>query len=221
MKTNKKILSIKEVLKSIDRYSCPFDINLHCHSYHSDGSLSPVELIKNASKLGLKHFAITDHHSIDSYHPIIDWIENNKYNDEFTIPKFWSGIEITCLLKNCLIHAIGLDFDVYSNNIKHFIDKNVRRGYKLSAEYVVDSIHQANGVCILAHPGRYRIDFMTLINEAKNIDFDGIEVWYDYERKNKWSPSLYICESIENLTFKLDMLPSCGTDTHGMSLLKR
>ena len=39
-------------------------IDLHTHSTHSDGFLTPTELIKQATKIGLEAIALTDHDAI-------------------------------------------------------------------------------------------------------------------------------------------------------------
>ena len=40
-------------------------IDLHTHTYHSDGVLSPTQLVEKAKKIGLAAIAITDHDSIN------------------------------------------------------------------------------------------------------------------------------------------------------------
>ena len=39
-------------------------IDLHVHSNHSDGTLSPEELVVLAAKTGLSAFALTDHDTV-------------------------------------------------------------------------------------------------------------------------------------------------------------
>ncbi len=40
-------------------------IDLHCHSYYSDGTFSPEGLVIEAKKRGLYALALTDHDTID------------------------------------------------------------------------------------------------------------------------------------------------------------
>ena len=54
---------LKDVLDQVGPSSCPTTHNFHCHTICSDGSLEPLELIQQATKRGLKHLAVTDHHS--------------------------------------------------------------------------------------------------------------------------------------------------------------
>ena len=39
-------------------------IDLHLHSTHSDGTLTPAELIRQAKSLGLSAVALTDHNTV-------------------------------------------------------------------------------------------------------------------------------------------------------------
>ena len=80
---------------------------------------------------------------------------------------------------------------------------------------------RSGGLSFLAHPARYRIPFYKLIPEANKQGVDGIEVWYDYELKERWQASYFVCSEINKLTENLEMLKSCGTDSHGYSLLGR
>ena len=91
----------------------------------------------------------------------------------------------------------------------------------MTAPMVVKAIHQAGGIAILAHPARYRISFTELIKEASLIGFDGAEAWYDYEYRNIWTPTEFVCSSVDKLLKKHNLLSSCGTDTHGGNILTR
>ena len=46
---------------NINQYSCPLNVNFHCHSIYSDGSLGVEQLLDQAYKNNLKFIAlITD-----------------------------------------------------------------------------------------------------------------------------------------------------------------
>ncbi len=210
---------IKEVLKNISIESCPYDVNFHCHTTFSDGSLDPEELISRAVQLGLHHIAVTDHHSLKAIPVINNWLR--EYNNVDSSLVFWSGIEISCILNGCLVHILGLGIDTNSEYLHPYIQGESVQGVQLQAKEVIKAINNSNGISILAHPARYRIDFATLIERAFDLGIDGIEVWYDYEFNKTWKPSKFICESIDKLTTKYKLIKSCGTDSHGYSLLGR
>ena len=217
IKVNNKLIKI---LKTVHKASCPYDVNFHCHSTYSDGSLNPLELYKQANNLQFKNLAITDHHSIQAYKDICQYIsqlEESKYRST----NIWPGIEITGILRGCLVHIIGLGFDTKSTYMDPYTKGNSLSGNLLQANQIISAISKSDGLSFLAHPARYRLPFDVLIEEAYSIGFDGVEVWYDYDRSSVWQPSLFVCEKINDLISKYNMLKSCGTDTHGLSLLSR
>ena len=214
---NKKELI--DLTSKIDKYSCPHIINFHCHTKFSDGSFDPEQLLDQVFFNKLKFISITDHHTIKAH----DYIEKNnileKYpNDAF---KLIPGIEINCLLLGCLVHVVGLGINIKSNQLTPYIQGESPVGNDLHIKSVTNAIRLAGGLSFLAHPARYRIPFYKLIPEANKQGVDGIEVWYDYELKERWQASYFVCSEINKLTESLRMLKSCGTDSHGYSLLGR
>ena len=218
--TNKDFLCLKNIIKSVTKDSCPNSINFHMHSTYSDGSLSPIEIYNQALELNIDHYAITDHHSVDAYLELVKIIESD-YLDSSIFPKLWTGIEITCLLKGCLVHVLGLGFDPSSKHLLPYVENRSAIGNELLASNVVDSIHNANGIAVLAHPARYKLPFDILIDEASKLNFDAVETWYNYERAPIWIPSEFICDKIFDCANSYSLLSTCGTDTHGLSLLRR
>ncbi len=216
MKVNHPLIPI---LRSINKFSCPSKSNFHTHTNHSDGSLSPVDLFIQANNNKLENIAITDHHSIKAYKEIQNFID--QYNNIDYPTKLWSGIEITGLLKGVLVHILALGFDVDSHYLHPYLKGDSVKGDLLEASNIIQRINKANGLSVLAHPARYKLIYNQLINEAKKIGFDGVEVWYDYERSHVWRSSPFVCEKISDLVNRLGMLSTCGTDTHGLSLMHR
>lgn len=47
-------------------------LELHCHTRCSDGSLSPAELLAQASRLGVTVLAVTDHDTMAAYDELWD-----------------------------------------------------------------------------------------------------------------------------------------------------
>ena len=43
-----------KLTSNINKYSCPKNINFHCHTKFSDGSLDPYEILEQAYKNKLK-----------------------------------------------------------------------------------------------------------------------------------------------------------------------
>ena len=209
--------SLVQVLQGVHGGSCPGELNFHCHTLHSDGSLRPEELASQAASLGLRHLAITDHHSTAALEPAGQTLERLAQQGS-AVPQLWSGIEISCLLEGCLVHVLGLDFDAQARALEPYRQGQAPVGQVLRAEEVVKRIHGAGGLALLAHPGRYRKPFAPLIDAAAALGFDGAEAYYDYAMAPHWQPTPLVCDAIASQLEKLGLLRSCGTDSHGLAL---
>ena len=205
------------VLESCGPEACPDTLNFHCHTICSDGSLEPLDLIRQASERGLHHLAVTDHHSTLAIAPMQRWlIEQSRQGS--VVPTLWTGVEISALLKGCLVHVLALGFELDHPALRIYCRGDAVVGEPLRAESVVQAIHAAGGLAVLAHPARYRLGPQELIQTAADLGFDGGEAWYDYEMNPTWSPSPLVCESIASQLENLGLLRTCGTDSHGIDL---
>ncbi|WP_190600266.1 PHP domain-containing protein [Candidatus Vesicomyidisocius sp. SY067_SCS001] len=79
-------------------------IDLHNHSYYSDGILSPTEVVRLANKQNCDMFALTDHDTIDGLDEAS--FEANKLNLKFVF-----GTEISAIWNNMTIHILGLNIN--------------------------------------------------------------------------------------------------------------
>ncbi|MCY4235788.1 MAG: PHP domain-containing protein [Cyanobacteria bacterium MAG CAR2_bin_4] len=208
-----------KVLAMIDRHSCPGRCNFHCHTTCSDGSLTPEELAVQAAELGLEHLAVTDHHSQRAY-PLAQQTLAALQRQGQAVPRLWRGVEISALLKGCLVHVLALGYGA-EEPLMPYLQGEAVRGKALQAGAVVSAVHRAGGLAALAHPARYRLDFRVLIRAAQGLKFDAVETWYDYDMGPWWQPSPLICDHVDQLRQDLGLLASCGTDTHGANLRGR
>ena len=80
-------------------------IDLHNHSYYSDGVLSPSEVVRLAKKEGCDVFALTDHDTTDGL------IEAQQQADESDL-KLIHGVEISAMWSNMTVHILGLGVDI-------------------------------------------------------------------------------------------------------------
>ena len=209
-----------DVLAGVGPDSCPGELNFHCHTICSDGSLEPEELIAQATRKGLRHLAVTDHHSSRAHPPMRDWLERQRDRGS-ELPTLWSGMEISCILRGCLVHVLALGFELDHPALQSYNLGDAAVGEALRAETVVRAIHAAGGLAVLAHPARYRLGHAELIDAAAAIGIDGGEAWYDYDMQTSWRPSPLVCEAIDCQLTELGLLRTCGTDSHGLSLSGR
>ncbi len=97
-----------------------FFADLHCHSTHSDGTVSPKELVLLAKSLGLKGLSITDHDTATSF------LAAKPFADEaglLLIP----GVEFSATLDKTSVHILGYSFDPEHQAIKELCLKHVSR----------------------------------------------------------------------------------------------
>lgn len=79
-------------------------IDLHNHSYYSDGILSPSEVVRLAKKSGCNVFALTDHDTTNG----LDEAQQEANNQQI---KLIHGVEISTMWSNMTLHIIGLNID--------------------------------------------------------------------------------------------------------------
>ncbi|MEO0828448.1 MAG: PHP domain-containing protein [Cyanobacteria bacterium J06639_16] len=224
-------LAIKQVFQSIHVESCPSSYNFHMHTVCSDGRLEPEALVEQAISLGLKGFAITDHHSVRGYQRAKNWLEDWQWRHPLprrrangclkpSLPRLWTGVEITADLVGTEVHILGFAFNPEDTAMQVYLHGAPRGGARLAAA-VIKAIQTAGGLAVLAHPVRYRAMPEQLIPAAADLGIDGVEAYYAYDNPTTWRPSPEKTETVEALAKQFDLLKTCGTDTHGNSLLKR
>ena len=102
--------------------------DLHLHTFYSDSTFSPEEVIETANKVGLKAIAICDHDCIDGIPQCIELAK--KYNIEI-IP----GVELTVEKEDSEIHILGYFIDWkaswFREKIKTMQQGRVNRMYKM------------------------------------------------------------------------------------------
>jgi hypothetical protein len=218
--------ALRQVFEGITPESCPQSFNFHMHTICSDGRLRPEQLMEQAIAIGLKGFAITDHHSVEGYRKAQSWLKawqdapENPQPDH--APHLWTGVEITANLLNTEVHILCYAFDPDAAAIQPYLHgmTSTSEAKPLAAE-VIAAMGQAGGVTVLAHPVRYKRSPEDLIPEAARLGIDGIETYYAYNNPSPWKPSPKETAQVLAIGQSYDLLNTCGTDTHGLSLLQR
>ena len=214
---------LKQVWQNLTKDSCPYQYNFHLHTRCSDGQLSPKDLMRQASAIGLSGMAITDHHSTLGYEIAQKWLisQSEEGGSQRPFPHLWTGIEITALLGKCEVHILGYAFDIRSSSMQPYQQSERPQGGEARADRVIDALHQAGGLAILAHPFRYKRPAADLLPLAVENEIDGLEAYYAYGNPNPWQPSDQQTEATKAFCDEYGLLATCGTDTHGTSLLRR
>lgn len=90
-----------------------FRADLHCHSFCSDGSMSPKELVDSALQEGLKALSITDHDTIEAYSEVSSYAKERGLI-------LGPGVELSTEHKKQSVHILGYDFSIESESLKAY-----------------------------------------------------------------------------------------------------
>jgi predicted metal-dependent phosphoesterase TrpH len=92
--------------------------DLHTHTTASDGTLSPTELVKRSSEIGLSVLGITDHDTLGGVS------EAMKASSDYGV-EIVPGIEISCgwNINDYSIHILGLFVDPNNADLVSFLQK--------------------------------------------------------------------------------------------------
>jgi predicted metal-dependent phosphoesterase TrpH len=214
--------TLRQVFATLSAESCPQTYNFHMHTVCSDGKLQPAEVITQAIDLGLTGLAITDHHTVEGYRVAQRWLEDWQWNHPGQIaPRLWAGVEINAQLLNTEVHILAYAFDSQHSAIQPYLRRHTTSGSDYQANRVIAAVHRAGGLAVLAHPARYRRSHQDLIPAAAQAGIDGVETFYAYTNPTPWQPSSQQTAEVRSLSDTYGLLNTCGTDTHGRSLLQR
>lgn len=123
-------------------------VDMHVHSYWSDGELSPMELIQAAREKGLDGIALTDHDTFAGVKELQEFGRKMDFN-------VYGGVEISCMDKKRKrqVHILGYGIDdcgmeqmenyllPLRNSMKKAVKKSIsaleQNGYPISSEAVL------------------------------------------------------------------------------------
>ncbi|MGB3496118.1 MAG: PHP domain-containing protein [Elainellaceae cyanobacterium] len=219
---NSAAAQLKHIFQAIAPDHCPALANFHMHTFCSDGQLDPEALVQQAVFLGLRNLAITDHHTINGYRHAHQWLRHHGATANTSVlPKLWPGLEVNAGLLDIEVHILCYAFVPDHPALQPYVQGEAATGDDYDAAQVIDAIHQAGGLAVLAHPARYRRSPADLIGAAAAMNLDGVESYYAYDNPEPWRPSPKQTEIVYQLGEQYGLFHTCGTDTHGESLLKR
>jgi 3',5'-nucleoside bisphosphate phosphatase len=100
--------------------------DLHTHTYHSDGTRSPREVIDVARGHGIEIVSISDHDNLAAYFEIKSYADSQGVT---LVP----GVELSCIHEGVDIHVLAYAFDALDERLdarlRKFRDTRQRRGH--------------------------------------------------------------------------------------------
>ncbi|MBU6229941.1 MAG: PHP domain-containing protein [Cyanobacteria bacterium REEB459] len=226
--------ALSRIFESVEWTSCPRTFNFHMHTVCSDGKLTPSALMEQVIDIGLEAFAITDHHTLEGFFQAKAWLEDWRWRHPTPlqrsihghqavgrVPRLFTGIEITAVLEQLEIHILGYGFYPGHAALTPYLQNYGFGKDRPAAGQVIEAIQAAGGLAVLAHPARYRLDIATTIAQVAAAGIDGVEAYYAYANPDSWQPCTRSTTVAIDLAHQYNLFTTCGTDTHGQSLLRR
>ena len=186
-------------------------IDLHIHTFYSDGEGNPEQIVKSAKEKGYELISITDHNTIEAH---------NKISDNILL----TGVEFDCWAGYVFIHLLAYGIDINNDSLKNFLAKNKFGTTKViprllsfrNLKKLIEAIHEAGGIAVLAHPACcWTFSLERLIKNLMKIGLDGVEVYYPYPRF-RGILKFHCAETVKKIADKYpDLIQTGGTDFHG------
>lgn len=94
-------------------------IDLHLHTFHSDGTFSPEEVVRRAKELGLSAISVTDHDTVDG----VPAARGAAGKDLEIIP----GVEMTVVFRDRELHILGYGIRIEDPEFAALLDRLKQR----------------------------------------------------------------------------------------------
>ena len=152
-------------------------IDLHVHSYESDGTLSPTQVVQKAAEAGLYAIALTDHDTVSG---IAEALAAGRQYGVRVIP----GIEISAARNGGDVHILGYGVDWHATEFLKELDKirlirlerNVKmakllenHGFSITYEDLIEKFGDRSTIT-RAHFARYLYDTKQIGSIAEAFD---------------------------------------------------
>ena len=205
---------IRELIKSFDPIEYFDYVNLHIHSKFSDGKAEFEDIIQQAKELEYKKIAICDHNTVEGH---------KLYQDEVLIP----AVEFDCWCGYVFLHLLAYGIDVNNPVLDEFMAKSkseteadiVRIFAKRDIKRLINAIHEAGGIAVLAHPACcWALNLDKFVGKLVSYGLDGIEVHYPY-RRHRAIIRFASLRQIKDIAEKYNLIITGGTDCHTRNIM--
>ncbi len=173
---------------------------LHVHSVFSDGEESLDRLVEGLRLAGMSFAAVSDHAEVFDDRRIAEYRQ-----------------KCDALSTHSFIVVPGLEFALHGGEI-HILGYGITHRIRFNGvEELVDGIHEAGGIAVLAHPPVGSINILGSIRGK----LDGVEVWngrYDGTLAPR-ADSFQLLRRVRALNPKAAAY--CGIDLHKIGQLRR
>lgn len=155
--------------------------DLHIHTYYSDGTMSPKEVVREAKDRNLGVIAITDHDVLDSYE------ELKKEAKEAGIIAI-RGVEIDSIFEGHLVHLLAYKFndnekffDLVNRAKETLLQTSVELVKRMENDYEDISLEDYNSYEYDRRKGGWKGIHYLLDRKVTERLFDGMKFYGKYE----------------------------------------
>lgn len=99
-------------------------IDLHTHSYYSDGEFSPIDICNKAKEAGVSVLSITDHNTVDGCKELF------RINKDLGV-RFIPGIELDVNIDFGKLQILGYNIDVFNEDLERIGKKTLEINLKI------------------------------------------------------------------------------------------
>jgi predicted metal-dependent phosphoesterase TrpH len=182
-------------------------IDLHCHSYFSDGELSPGDLLSKAIDANISILALTDHDTIAG---LSLFHEASKAHNVKTI----SGVELSVRWKKYDLHVLGLNINIGDSKLAQLLSQQnearITRAHQigecLAHHGILDAYKKASEIAGHERVGRPHFA-QVLINEGVVGDMQAAFKRFLGQGKSAYVPTAWI-----DMSGAVDVINAVGGD---------
>lgn len=115
-------------------------IDLHVHSTYSDGSLSPLQLVREALACGVTALGLVDHDTTDGLRPLLKACREERSDDGRRLTAV-PGVEVSTAVPRGTMHLLGYYPDVHRPALQVLLAR-IRNGRDERNREIMNRLHQ-------------------------------------------------------------------------------
>ncbi len=124
--------------------------DLHTHSYYSDGTMSPEEILKEALQNNVGLIALTDHDMLEGSRELRSLCQAADIN-------FLTGVELNSLYEGLNYHILGYGVDIDNPDFQAFVNKNRSLLFQVNS-LLIEKMEQDYPSISIAEYNNYQYD---------------------------------------------------------------
>ncbi|MDD6796638.1 MAG: PHP domain-containing protein [Clostridiaceae bacterium] len=159
--------------------------DLHIHSYYSDGTMSPKEILEMAKNNNVALMAITDHDVLEGARELLKICEGTGI-------KCIAGVELDAKYKDLNFHILGYGVDLENEDFKNFVKKdralldevNTRLIEMMEKDYEDISLEDYNNYSYKRNKGGWKALHYFIHKGLTNNVWEGFGIYAKYNHHN-------------------------------------